>query len=151
MNNKVRVENNILIVNNEKHPVIFSVYGTLKKAHGNHRYRLDNAEFLGVHRTESNYTLFDGGFPIVERNGEVGVECELYKTDDVDSIDSVFNLEGCSKEQNNPNSWYTYDVIDTPHGKAIMFVMDKNKSGRTKTIENGVWGTTTHKLKEIEK
>ncbi len=125
--------------------MIFAVYGTLKSAYGNHRC-LGNAEFLGVFRTPPNYTLFDGGFPIVERGGNVGIECELYQTDDEKAIRSVFGLEGCDREQDSPGSWYTYDLLDTPFGQATMFVMNPGAGGRSNIIESGVWGRTRENL-----
>lgn len=132
----------------KKETVIFAVYGTLKSKHGNHRGRLNKAEFLGVFRTPTSYTLLDGGFPIVERGGDTSVEVELYKTDDENAIQSVFSLEGCDREQNSPSSWYTYDLLETPFGQATMFVMNEGRSGRNKKIESGVWGITREDIKE---
>jgi gamma-glutamylcyclotransferase (GGCT)/AIG2-like uncharacterized protein YtfP len=120
--------------------IIFMVYGTLKKGHGNH-VLLRDAEFLGNFETEPNYVLFDGGFPIVERGGSTSIKGELYKTSDRMTIARTFALEGCSSmEQGNPNKWYDFDMIETPHGKAVMFVMNEQQSGRTKVVTSGVWG-----------
>lgn len=115
------------------------VYGTLKKGkHNNHI--LQNSELLGEFRTERKYTLFDGGFPIVERSGNDSIEGELYLCNDENVISNVFNLEGCESQiQGDPESWYDYDKIDTPHGEAIMFVMNKGESQRTLILKSGVW------------
>ncbi len=119
----------------------FGVYGTLKEKYGNHRC-LGNAKFLGEFKTPANYTLFDGGFPIVERGGKTSISCEIWETDDEQSIDRVFNLEGCHKTQDHPGSWYTYDLLETPHGEVTMFVMNPGTSGRSndRILESGIWG-----------
>jgi gamma-glutamylcyclotransferase (GGCT)/AIG2-like uncharacterized protein YtfP len=119
--------------------LLFS-YGTLMMNYGNYQRILkDNSEFLGTFETEPVYTLFDGGFPIVERNGNTSIKGELHYTEYSEVINRVFALEGCSKTQHNPNSWYDYDLIETPYGTAVIFVMDKNKSGRNNKIESGIW------------
>jgi gamma-glutamylcyclotransferase (GGCT)/AIG2-like uncharacterized protein YtfP len=124
---------------NEKE-ILFFTYGTLKQNYGNYNAILkDKSEFLGTFSTEPNYTMYDGGFPIVEREGNTSIIGELHKTSDPQTIDRVFSLEGCHREQNHPNSWYTYDIIETPYGQAIMFVMDKGTSKRNKIVETGNW------------
>lgn len=123
----------------KRQSAIFAVYGTLKAAYGNHRL-LRTAESLGTFKTEPVYTLFDGGFPIVEREGSTSIHCELYKTEDPAVIQNVFGLEGCSSQtKGNPNNWYDIDEIDTPHGKAIIFVMDKGISQRSRIVKSGNW------------
>lgn len=124
---------------NKRTSAIFAVYGTLKQAYGNHRL-LRTAESLGTFQTKPEYTLFDGGFPVVERNGETSIHCELYKTEDPNVIQNVFDLEGCSSQtKGHPDNWYDIDLIDTPHGEAIIFVMDKGRSRRTEVVESGNW------------
>ena len=126
--------------NLEENKMLLFSYGTLCKGYGNYDYILKgNSEFLGVFQTKPEYTLFDGGFPIVEREGETSIKGELHYVEDLNTINRTFSLEGCSKEQYNPQSWYDYDLIDTPYGKAVMFVMNKNKSGRSKVITTGKW------------
>ena len=123
--------------------LLFS-YGTLMKNYGNYRNILENnSEFLGTFETQSIYTLFDGVFPIVERNGNTSIKGELHYCNHAETINRVFALEGCSKTQNNPNSWYDYDLIETPYGTAIIFVMDENKSSRTNKLESGIWNRLT--------
>jgi gamma-glutamylcyclotransferase (GGCT)/AIG2-like uncharacterized protein YtfP len=120
---------------------LFLVYGTLKAAHGNHRLIAHpTTKFLGNFVTEPKYTLFDGGFPVVERGGDTPITGELYEVEDPETIDDVFCLEGCSsKTQGHPDNWYDVEPIETPHGEAVMFVMDENKSGRRKIVESGIW------------
>ena len=122
-------------------PVLFFVYGTLKKGWGNHNYCLKGAEALGDFATEPIYTLYDGGFPIVERDGDTSIKGELYRTSDEEQISATFSLEGCpSRTKGHPNNWYDIDYLETPHGKAVIFVMPKGKSRRTEALTNGVWG-----------
>lgn len=124
----------------KKNEAIFFVYGTLKQAHANHGCLGDNPEFLGEYTTEAKYTLFDGGFPVVEREGVTSIKGELYRVTNANDVASVFGLEGCvSQVQGHPNNWYDFDEIDTKTGKAVIFVMNKGKSKRNKILENGIW------------
>ena len=119
--------------------VIFAVYGTLKQGHYNH-YLLEGAKPLGTHITEPQYSLFDGGFPVVERGGDTAIHCELFEATDKDMIKNIFRLEGCpSRVQGHPTNWYDFDKIQTPHGEAVIFVMDKGTSNRSQLIESGIW------------
>lgn len=127
------------VAEKQQEEILFFVYGTLKAGYYNNRL-LKKAEFLGTHATEPVYTLFDGGFPIVERGGKTSVKGEVWKATDDETIFDVFRLEGCKREQNAPGSWYTYDKIDTPYGEAHIFVMDEGKGGRNTIINTGVWG-----------
>ncbi len=130
-------KNNVVTVDIEQ-PVIFAVYGTLKKDFGNSRILVGRgAEFLGTHRTEPVYTLYGkrgGIFPVAERNGNTAILCELYRTDNPNVAEGVFRLEGCTLKQGSSRNWYDYDIIDTPHGKAVIFVMDN--SGRAAATIN---------------
>lgn len=127
-------------VKSEKKGVLFFVYGTLKEGYGNHAYCLKGAQSLGKHVTEPKYTLYNGGFPVAERGGKTAVSGELYYTENPNQIKATFGLEGCaSQEQGHPNNWYDIDYIETPHGKAVFFVMNEGQSGRGEVLENGIW------------
>ena len=124
----------------KRNEAIFFVYGTLKQGHGNHRCLGNNAEFLGEYGTDAKYTLFNGGFPVVEREGTTSIKGELYKVTNPEDVASVFRLEGCvSQKQGHPTNWYDFDEIDTKAGKAVMFVMNKGKSQRNEILKNGIW------------
>jgi len=118
--------------------VLFAVYGTLKENRSNHGV-LGNAVKLGNCKTSPSYTLFDGGFPIVERDGSTPITIEVFETSDEKTINRVFSLEGCTGIKGHPENWYDFDEIETPFGKAVLFVMNKNKSQRLNIIENGTW------------
>lgn len=123
---------------NEKY--IFFCYGSLKKGFHNHHV-LGNPKFLGEFTTEPIYTLFNGGFPIIERDGNTAIKGELYELENDYNIQSVFDLEGCSSRiKGDSNNWYDYDFLSTDWGKAIIFVMNKGKSKRTNILESGIWG-----------
>lgn len=116
--------------------MIFATYGTLKFGYSNH-YLLKDAKFLGEWKTNPHYTMYGGGFPIVERGGTDSMQVELYKTDDEHTIHNVNSLEGCTGIQHHEDNWYDFDYLDTPHGKAVIFVM--NHAGRREVIKNGLW------------
>lgn len=117
---------------------LFFVYGTLKQGYGNNRL-LQTAKFLGNAITPAEYTLYNGGFPIVERGGETAIKGEVYETDDEQIIKRVYGLEGYSGKPHADDNWYDVDRIETPFGEAEMFVMDKGKSGRTNILTSGLW------------
>ncbi len=118
---------------------LFFVYGSLKIGYWNNPV-MGKAEFIGEHTTDPIYTLYNGGFPVVERKGETAIKGELFMCKNPTNIQGVFNLEGCpSQKQGDPDNWYDFDKIQTPHGEAIMFVMDKGQSGRTQILKDGIW------------
>jgi gamma-glutamylcyclotransferase (GGCT)/AIG2-like uncharacterized protein YtfP len=124
--------------NMEQETVRFAVYGTLKKNHGNNVV-LGDAKYLGEYITPPEYTLYDGGFPVVERHGDTAIHCEVFETNDPEIIQDVFHLEGSSPIQHHPNNWYDWDRLNTPFGDAKIFVMDKGESGRKAIVKSGKW------------
>ena len=50
-------------------------------------------------------------------------------------------VKGKSQIQGHPSNGYDFDLIDTPHGQAVIFVMNKGKSGRDprQIVEGGEW------------
>ena len=68
-------------------------YGTLKRAHGNHR-QLEDATFLGEAVTAASYALHVDGLPMVDRSNPVSpIHGELYLVDDATFAD-LDRLEG---------------------------------------------------------
>lgn len=117
-------------------PFIFAVYGTLKRGFGNNRL-LRDATFLGTHTTEPKYTMHSaGGFPIVVTGGKTPIKCELFATEDPAVIERVDILEGFNGKGRNDN-WYDRETIETPMGKAEMYVMHTTRHGAI--IEDGEW------------
>jgi len=118
---------------------ILAVYGTLKLKYSNN-YLLENSKFLGEFKTEPNYTLYGGGFPIIEREGNTPIHVELFEVNDYNVLKNVQSLEGFSGVKGHHSNWYDVDDdIITPYGMATMFVMDKGKSGRNRIIKTGIW------------
>jgi len=123
----------------DKKPIYFAVYGTLKRGRNNN-YLLGASEYLGTFQTAPAYTMFDGGYPVVERDGTTPITYELFKCNSTRIKESIFALEGChSQIQHDPNNWYDFDKIETPHGEAVIFVMDKGASGRNHIVNSGNW------------
>lgn len=125
----------------DKFEQLLIVYGTLKSGYGNNRL-LDNehSELVASNvETEPIYTLYDGGFPVVERGGTTSIKGELWRVKDKDVLNKIHSLEGCTGIPNHPKNWYDIDVQETPYGKAYIYVQNKGKSGRTQIVESGKW------------
>lgn len=116
------------------------VYGTLKKNYSNHRC-LGDSKLLGEAETPAEYTLYDGGFPIVERGGKTSIKGEIYEVTDPSVLKRVYGLEGYSGTPTSEggHNWYDTDKLSTEFGMAEIFVQDQNKSGRSSVVSSGVW------------
>lgn len=119
--------------------ILFAVYGTLKKERGNHGFLSDEGvDFKGNYKTPPNYTMVScGGFPAVHCEGNTSIVTELYEVTNQDVIKNVFSLEGYSGTQGSSRNWYDVEEIDTPYGKASMFVF-RGKIQRP-VVETGNW------------
>lgn len=135
---KIDLENDVKVNLTNVFPIIFCVYGTLKRKHGNNRL-LKDSEFLGEFVTDAKYTLYDGGFPIVCRKGNTAIHAELFISNDKNVINNIFSLEGCSKLQYHLKNWYDFDIIKTPFGDAVMFVQNENQHNRINKLQSGKW------------
>lgn len=126
---------------NETRKLIF-VYGTLCQGFGNHRViQHETTKYLGEATSPAAYTLYDGGFPITERGGEVAIKGEVYEVNDKETLLDVYALEHYSgtPTKDGGKNWYDVDKIPTEWGVAEMFVQAKGQSGRTLTVESGDW------------
>jgi len=117
------------------------VYGTLLSGFGNNiLFQNPNSKLIDTFTTEPIYTMYTGGFPVCERDGNTSIVGELWETTSEATARNVFGLEGCTfMQQHSPDSWYDYDIQKTKHGDAIMFVMKKGTSGRSKVVLTGNW------------
>lgn len=115
-----------------------AVYGTLRKGEYNWARLLDGkSEYLGTYETTPNYTMYDnGGFPIVIDKGHNKIVYEVYEVDE-NVLQSLNRLEGCTGIPGHPENWYDIIPIETPTGKAFMYVMHKEKD--LEIIKNGDW------------
>ena len=120
---------------------LFAVYGTLLSGFGNNRlFQNEHSKLLGTFKSKPEYTMYTGGFPVNERGGETAIIGEVWETTSEEVARRVFGLEGCEfMKQHSPSSWYDYDIISTKYGDAIMFVMNKGRSGRTRVVLTGDW------------
>lgn len=116
---------------------IVAVYGTLRQGHGNHRL-LDNddVEYLGSWRTENAAwrMVSLGGFPAVVP-GEGNISVEVYKVSQP-VLQSLDTLEGYPH-------LYQKTRLETPHGRATMYVMSREAVQHTEHIESGDWNDFT--------
>lgn len=119
---------------------LVATYGTLKQGFGNHGViESPTTKFLGEIKTPAIYTLLDGGYPIVEREGNTEIHCELFEVNDDSVLKRVYRLEGYSGTPGKHNTFYDVDTIETPYGTAEIFVMDKGRGGNRKIVESGKW------------
>lgn len=117
-------------------------YGTLCANFGNHSVIKDpTTKLLGEAETPSVYTLYAGGFPIVERGGTTSVKGEVYEINDQGVLEDVYSLEGYNGIPNKDggNNWYDVDQITTPYGKAEIFVQNAGQCNRKNEITSGDW------------
>jgi len=125
--------------------VLYAVYGTLRRGHGNHNYYLsgDKAEYLGTMQTDGSYTMFSmGGFPGVARGGTTPITVEIYRVTDESVMRRVNGLEGYSGVRGSDANWYDTTDIQTEWGLANMFTQDSllgNPRYAARRIESGDW------------
>lgn len=116
---------------------LISVYGTLRRGQGNYNWLLKNAKYLGEFKTEPIYNLYTlGGFPAIKENGNTSVIMEVFEVSDYEAA-GVDQLEGYEEGSNN-NTFYDKVYIDTPYGKAGMYIY-MGKVCEENKIESGDW------------
>lgn len=105
------------------------VYGSLKQGYHNHPHFLGNSELMAQHTTEPKYTLHNlGAFPAVTLNGNTAIVGEVYDVDD-ETFRRLDRLEGYPH-------FYNRKTIDTPHGDAWMYYLEKCDND---VVESGEW------------
>lgn len=128
---------------NNKNPYInLLVYGTLRVGHGNWTYLLENrSKHLGTIKTTPEYTMYNaGGFPIVSKNGNTSIECDVIQVQVQGVLDRIFQLEGFTGEIGNPRNWYDVEKIEHPeYGTCYMFVQNNENLDNLKVISSGNW------------
>ena len=119
-------------MNNKKR---IAVYGSLRKGFGNHRI-IQNAKYLGTCTTEPVFSLYSlGGFPGLKQNGNTSVVIEVYEVNE-EEAEWVDSLEGYSEHGNN--TFYDKIFIDTPYGKAGIYIYVPNIS-EDRLVKSGDW------------
>ncbi|AGA90007.1 hypothetical protein Thimo_1209 [Thioflavicoccus mobilis 8321] len=110
------------------------VYGTLLRGQVNHRLLAD-AEFLGEHRTEPCFSLYDlGAYPGLTRGGCTAVAGEIYRVDNV-------GLLRLDRLEDYPRL-YTRDPIASPWGRAWVYCYRGRIRDRA-LIRSGDWRAFT--------
>lgn len=138
---------------NENNPfIILLCYGTLLKGFSNYSYYLENrSEYLGTFKTEPIFTMFgrNWNFPIVTTYGDTAIHCDVFKIRSSAVLERIHALEGCSGIPNNPTDMYNIQEMETPYGKAYIYVQDKPYSIEEK-IYSGNWRNRLLEPKNIE-
>lgn len=107
------------------------VYGSLLKGLHNHRL-LEDTVYLGEHTTDPEFTMFSlGGFPGVIRHGKTAIKGEVYEVDDK-TFKSLDSLEGYP-------SFYSREEVDTPYGKAWIYLLQHTHNFNQGEVTNGDW------------
>jgi gamma-glutamylcyclotransferase (GGCT)/AIG2-like uncharacterized protein YtfP len=113
-----------------------AVYGSLRKGLSNHNYFLKDAKYLGKFTTEPVYSLYSlGGYPGLKNNGNTSVVMEVYEVNEQEAR-AIDGLEGYSP--NRKSTFYDKEYIDTPYGKAGVYIYVNNIS-KYKLVESGDW------------
>jgi gamma-glutamylcyclotransferase (GGCT)/AIG2-like uncharacterized protein YtfP len=110
------------------------VYGTLLRGEVNH-HLLAGAEFLGPHRTDACYTLYDlGAYPGLSRGGRAAVAGEVYRIDDA-------GMRQLDRLEDYPRL-YGRLLIPSPYGRAWIYVY-RRRLKDLPVIPSGDWRTRT--------
>ncbi|MBK1702003.1 gamma-glutamylcyclotransferase family protein [Thiococcus pfennigii] len=110
------------------------VYGTLRRGEVNHRLLAD-AEFLGGHRTEPCFALYDlGAYPGLTRGGRTAVVGEVYRVD-------TAGLRRLDRLEDYPRL-YTRTPIASPWGPAWIYCYRGRIQDRP-LIRSGDWRALT--------
>ncbi len=114
-----------------------AVYGSLRKTLGSSEL-LKESEYLGKEWTDGGYKMVSlGGFPgvFLEENGGK-IKIEVYKINEY-TLARLNMLEGFI-EEDNPGNFYNRKTINTTHGIAYIYYIDK-KYITNPVVENGDW------------
>lgn len=119
--------------------VLACVYGTLRQGYGNwSRILKDNSTLLGTYQSDPQFTMYNtGGFPIVIDQGDTAIEYEVYEITNRETVERMHRLEGCTGIPDHEQNWYDIQPIETPHGRAYMYIMHEEQN--LPVIESGNW------------
>ena len=127
-------------INQDCPSVLVAVYGTLRNKCANHSV-LGDSECLGTHRSEKKYSMYGrrAGFPILT-HGNDSIVYEVYKVENPSILKSLHALEGCTGIPGHPSNWYDLEEIETPHGKAYIYIQPNyNPIDPSSIISTGDW------------
>jgi gamma-glutamylcyclotransferase (GGCT)/AIG2-like uncharacterized protein YtfP len=130
-----------LTKNNKKKEEIMkvAVYGTLRKGQ-RASYVLKNANYLGTFQSEPIYLMFtpSNTYPAIKEGGYTSVTFEVYDNIDKKTLSQLDGIEGYYSK-NAVNNLYNRKHIDTPFGRAIIYVYNKEIPNNPAMIESGDW------------
>ena len=107
------------------------VYGTLRRGEENHRL-VAGTRMLGNMVTAKIYTMFDlGEYPAVIQYGKSAIVGEVYDISG-EILAMLDELEECP-------DYYQRLHIDTPYGKAWMYVLSRLPDAYDCKIDSGDW------------
>jgi gamma-glutamylaminecyclotransferase len=110
------------------------VYGTLRRGEVNH-HLLAGAKYLGNHRTEPRFTMYDlGAYPGLGRGGSTMVAGEVYQVSEA-VLCRLDRLEDYPR-------LYDRVLIASPYGRAWIYVYRGRIRDRP-VIRSGDWRTLT--------
>lgn len=138
---EVVVEKQPIKINAENPRVLLCVYGTLREGRGNwHHFLKNRSTHLGTFKTEPIFTMYGkrAGFPIVVDEGTTRIECDVFEVTNDATLQNIHQLEGCTGIPGHSRNWYDIMEIDTPFGKAYMYVQHEHLSQES-IIESGNW------------
>lgn len=109
------------------------VYGTLKKDYPNHPL-MDGSEFLGIHVTDPEYTMFHlRGYPGVIRKGDTSIVGEVWKVP-TSILDRLDRFEG------HPYLFARTKLKETFRGKPLYaYIYQHNEEVNYTVIDEGEW------------
>ncbi len=115
-------------------------YGSLCRNSYNN-YLLDNehCKFIREELSPPIYTMYGGGFPIVERKGNTAIWGELWEVTSKEVLSQIMELEQCTGIKGHPDNWYDIDFINFDEGDAIIFVMNKSNNDVETRVRSGKW------------
>lgn len=118
--------------------VLIAVYGTLRTNDYNwSRILKGKAESLGTYTSEPVFTMCtSGGFPIVSE-GKNTIEYEVFEIKSNEVLEKLHSLEGCTGIPGDKNNWYDIQPIETPHGRAYIYM--QHDYGEGEIIKSGNW------------
>jgi gamma-glutamylcyclotransferase (GGCT)/AIG2-like uncharacterized protein YtfP len=110
---------------------VVAVYGTLKQSQGNHGVmQRAGGTYLGTTRTRENFSMYDGGFPVVLEGGDTPVTVELYVVEDLRPLDS---LEG------HP-TFYKRELVEVEElEESVWMYLYQHEPTHRELIPSGIW------------
>lgn len=124
---------------------LVAVYGSLRKGMGNHSY-LTHCKYVGDFNSEPIYDMYSvsGAYPALVSEGNTSINMEVYQVSK--QIQFVLNrLEGY-QGIGNPDNLYDRVIIDTPYGKAYLYLFNMSVS-RMVQVESGDWVSFKNSVK----